>query len=60
MVMHDLRNFQLPAEPHGDITAHNFIYDGKDLFLIDGREGWPFSDADGLQDTIAKVEALLL
>ncbi len=46
-----IREFPLPRENHGDITPHNFLFDGKELFLIDGHEGWDFDDAEGLRQT---------
>lgn len=54
-----IREFPLPNEHHGDITAHNFLFDGAALHLIDGHEGWEFDDAAGLRDTEAKIEAVL-
>ena len=46
-----IREFPLPAERHGDITPHNFLFDGAELHLIDGHEGWEFDDAAGLKKT---------
>ena len=50
-----IREFPLPAEQHGDITAHNFLFDGAELHLIDGHEGWEFDDAEGLRKTAAAM-----
>lgn len=50
-----IREFPLPDTPHGDITAHNFLFDGAALHLIDGHEGWEFDDADGLRKTVEQM-----
>ena len=59
VVLKLIREFPLPKEHHGDITAHNFLFDGKELFLIDGHEGWEFSDEYGLKQTEQMVGDLL-
>ena len=54
-----IREFPLPAERHGDITPHNFLFDGAELHLIDGHEGWEFDDAAGLKKTEEMVGDLI-
>jgi len=46
-----IREFPLRQERHGDITPHNFLFDGAELHLIDGYEGWEFDDRDNLLKT---------
>ncbi len=59
VVLKLIRDFPLPTEHHGDITPHNFLFDGKELFLIDGYQGWEFDDGDGLRKTEEMVGDLL-
>lgn len=59
VVLKLIREFPLPEDHHGDITPHNFLFDGKELFLIDGHEGWEFSDEYGLKQTEQMVGDLL-
>lgn len=60
VVLKLIREFPLPAEHHGDIMPHNFLFDGAELFLIDGHEGWEFDDAAGLKKTAEMVGDLLV
>lgn len=59
VVLKLIRDFPLPREHHGDITAHNFLFDGAKLHLIDGHEGWEWDDAACLRDTETKMAAVL-
>ncbi len=47
-VLKMVREFPLRSERHGDITPHNFLFDGEKLHLIDGYEGWEFDDRENL------------
>lgn len=56
-VVQKLKEFPLPTARHGDIRPWNFIFDGEDLFLIDGNdERANFNDKEGLEETIAILE----
>lgn len=46
-----IHEFPLRQERHGDITPHNFLFDGAELHLIDGYEGWEFDDKENLAKT---------
>lgn len=50
-----LRNYELPAQRHGDVTPHNFVFDGEELMLVDGFEEWGGEDRECLQETVRKV-----
>lgn len=56
-VLQKLRDFPLPERNHGDLVPWNFIFDGRDLFLIDGFEGWEFDDRENLKQTVRWMEA---
>lgn len=58
-IMEVLRKFPLPSSRHGDITPWNFILDGRDLYLVDGFEGWMFDDKHGLEETCRLVSKSL-
>lgn len=58
-VLQLIRDFPLPAEHHGDIVPHNFIFDGTELHLIDGHEGWEFDDKENLIKTEKMMEEVL-
>lgn len=52
-IIRKLERFPMPLERHGDIRPWNFIFDGEELHLIDGRdERANFDDTEGLQETI--------
>jgi hypothetical protein len=54
-----IREFPLRSERHGDITPHNFLFDGAELHLIDGYEGWEFDDRENLLKTERMMEEVL-
>lgn len=58
-VLKMIREFPLPAEHHGDITPHNFLFDGAELHLIDGHEGWEFDDRENLLKAERMMEGVL-
>ncbi len=51
-----LKSYKLPPTNHGDIVLHNFVFDGEELHLVDGFEGWEFDDKEGLSKVIEQVE----
>jgi hypothetical protein len=54
-----IREFPLRQDRHGDITPHNFLFDGAELHLIDGYEGWEFDDRENLLKTERMMEEVL-
>lgn len=52
-----LRAFKLPDTNHGDVTPHNFVFDGEVVHLIDGFEGWGGDDKLNMEETIRRVVA---
>ena len=54
-----IHEFPLRQERHGDITPHNFLFDGAELHLIDGYEGWEFDDKENLAKTERMMEEVL-
>jgi len=51
-----LREYKLPPTNHGDVVLHNFVFDGEQLYLVDGFEGWEFDDREGLDKVISEVQ----
>ena len=55
-----IHEFPLRQERHGDITPHNFLFDGAELHLIDGYEGWEFDDKENLAKTERMMAEVLI